>query len=121
MSSGNNTQREKHLPRVTSGEVFPLLEAENISRLHVGKDPMSYAAGKRIVQMAKAGILKHLGVKEWTITETYWNMTRKERREYPIMRETVLLTVRTAFLKEENRRLDEEISKMKRQIKNTRK
>lgn len=121
MSSGNNTQLEKHLPRVTSGEVFPLLEAENISRLHVGKDPMSYAAGKRIVQMAKAGILKHFGVKEWTITETYWNMTRKERREFPIMRKTVLLAVRTAFLMEENRRLDKEISKMKKQIKNTRK
>lgn len=114
-------REERRLPQVTSGEVFPLLEAENISRLHVGKDPMSYAAGKRITQMAKAGILKHLGVKEWTIVEAYWNMTRKERREYPMIRKTMLLAVRTAFLMEENRRLDEEISKMKKQIKNTRK
>ena len=110
---------ERRLPIVTSGEVFPLLEAENISRLHVGKDPMSYAAGKRIVQMAKAGILKHLGVKDWTIVETYWNMTRKERRESTTMRETVLLIVRNSFLMDENRKLEESISKMKKQLKST--
>lgn len=112
-------REERRLPQVTSGEVFPLLEAENISRLHVGKDLMSYAAGKRIVQMAKAGILKHLGVKEWTMVENYWNMTRKERRETPMLRKITLLAVRTAFLTEENRRLDERISKMKKQLKNT--
>lgn len=121
MVNRNKTKTERRLPIVTSGEVLPLLESENISRLHVWKDLMSYAAGKRIVQMAKAGILKHLGVKEWTIVETYWNMTRKERREYPMIRKAMLLVVGNAFLTEENRRLDEKISKMKKQIKNTRK
>lgn len=58
-------------------------------------------------------------MKDWTIMETYWNMTRKERREYPMIRKTMLLTVSNAFLMEENKRLDESISKTKRQIKNT--
>ena len=105
------------LPRISQSEVIQLMDAGNISRLHLGMKPLPYMWYKKLEQISKIGAVKYLGHAELNLIEKYCSSTRKERRTIPFFRERYLLIIRVLLLHVENERLTKEIQDLDNKIK----
>lgn len=101
------------LPKVKESDVFDFMESDTISRLHLGKDALPYLWYKRLLQMGKCGMTKHMDAKAHDIILAYCMATRKQRREIPYLRESYLLVIRRLYLESEIDRKDKIIDKLK--------
>ena len=98
------------LPRVKQSDVLEFMHAENISRLHLGKDPLPYLWYKKYLQMGKCGMIKYLGeyytdsFPAGSIILAYCMATRKERREKEGFKKCYMTTMKILQLEVETDR-----------------
>jgi hypothetical protein len=69
--------------KVAPDEVLDLMECENISRMHVGKDTYPYRYYKTILSILKKGGNPFIDSSALRIIQLYCTMSRKQRREIP--------------------------------------
>lgn len=100
------------LPKVSNKDVLEFMEADTISRLHLGMDPLPYLWYKKSLQMLKCGMYKHMSAKDYDIILAYCMATRKQRREIPYFRKCYLSTMQVMALNAENDKLTKELDKI---------
>jgi len=100
------------LPKVSNKDIIDLMEADTISRLHLGMDPLPYLWYKKSLQMLKCGMYKHMSTKDYDIILAYCMATRKQRREIPYFRKCYLSTMQVMALNAENDKLTKELDKI---------
>lgn len=100
------------LPKVSNKDVLEFMEADTISRLHVGMDPLPYLWYKKSLQMFKCGMYKHMSAKDYDIILAYCMASRKQRRENPHFRKLYMSTMRVVALKAENDKLTKKLDKI---------
>ena len=100
-----------YLPRVRQSEIMDMMDASNISRMHLGLDPLPYLWYKRTVQLGRAGMMKFLDKEKSDIILSYCNATRKQRREVPKFHDCYMLILnilkKDVHLEEQQKRIDE--------------
>ena len=104
------------LPKVKENEVLDFMNSGNISMLHIGKEALPYMWYKKMLQMMKCGMHKHMDSKAMNVILAYCIATRKQRRETYCFRARYLKTIETLFLKSEidkKRKLLDKLNKMK--------
>ena len=88
-----------------------MMDASNISRMHLGLDPLPYLWYKRTVQLGRAGMMKFLDKEKSDIILSYCNATRKQRREVPKFHDCYMLILnilkKDVRLEEQQKRIDE--------------
>lgn len=107
-----NMNNNLSLPKVSNKDVIDFMEADNISRLHLGMDPLPYIWYKKSLQMIKCGMYKYLNSGNYNIILAYCMATRKQRRENPYFRECYLSTMQCMALAAENDKLTKELEKI---------
>lgn len=105
------------LPKISQSEVIQLMDSGNISRFHLGMDPLPYMWYKKLTQLSKIHAVKYLGHSELNFIMEYCSSTRKERRTIPFIREKYLLIIRILLLRVENERLTKECQNLDNKIK----
>lgn len=116
MKNKRKFSKTTYLPRVRQSEIMDMMDASNISRMHLGLDPLPYLWYKRTVQLGRAGMMKFLDKEKSDIILSYCNATRKQRREVPKFHDCYMLILnilkKDVHLEEQQKRIDE----MNRQI-----
>ena len=105
------------LPKVTSGEVLGLMEADNISRMHLGLDPLPYLWYKNLLRLLLGGMVKFMKGNYPDNILNYCVATRKQRREIPFLREIYLLTMGNIRKSKKIEDMDKEIEKLNKRKK----
>jgi len=113
MKNKRKFSKTTYLPRVRQSEIMDMMDASNISRMHLGLDPLPYLWYKRTVQLGRAGMMKFLDKEKSDIILSYCNATRKQRREVPKFHDCYMLILN--ILKKDVR-LEEQIDELNRQI-----
>lgn len=113
-----------YLPRVRQSEIMDMMDASNISRMHLGLDPLPYLWYKRTVQLGRAGMMKFLNKEKSDIILSYCVATRKQRREIPKFHDCYMIILNIlktdVRIEEQQKRIDElnrEISEMEKTTK----
>lgn len=100
-----------YLPRVRQSDIMDMMDASNISRMHLGLDPLPYLWYKRTVQLGRAGMMKFLDKEKSDIILSYCNATRKQRREVPKFHDCYMLILnilkKDVRLEEQQKQIDE--------------
>jgi len=97
------------LPKVSNKDIMDIMEADTISRFHLGMDPLPYLWYKKSLQMLKCGMYKHMSAKDYDVILGYCMATRKQRREIPYFRKCYLSTMQCMALKAENDKLTQKL------------
>lgn len=111
MKNKRKFSKTTYLPRVRQSEIMDMMDASNISRMHLGLDPLPYLWYKRTVQLGRAGMMKFLDKEKSDIILSYCNATRKQRREVPKFHDCYMLILnilkKDVHLEEQQKRIDE--------------
>lgn len=111
MKNKRKFSKTTYLPRVQQSEIMDMMDASNISRMHLGLDPLPYLWYKRTVQLGRAGMMKFLNKEKSDIILSYCNATRKQRREVPKLHDCYMLILnilkKDVRLEEQQKRIDE--------------
>ncbi|MBR4590137.1 MAG: hypothetical protein IKO36_05665 [Bacteroidaceae bacterium] len=94
------------LPSVPQNHVLELMDAENISRLHLGKDPLPYLWYKKLLQLSKIGATKYITKEYGGYIMAYCMATRKQRREVAYFRKVYLTVIKILQLKVSTEKTD---------------
>lgn len=88
-----------------------MMDASNISRMHLGLDPLPYLWYKKTVQLGRAGMMKFLDKEKSDIILSYCSATRKQRREVPKFHDCYMIILnilkKDVHLEEQQKRIDE--------------
>ncbi|MBQ5454727.1 MAG: hypothetical protein IIT63_02755 [Prevotella sp.] len=88
-----------------------MMDASNISRMHLGLDPLPYLWYKKTVQLGRAGMMKFLDKEKSDIILSYCNATRKQHREVPKFHDCYMLILnilkKDVRLEEQQKQIDE--------------
>ena len=115
-----NIRRHKkttYSPRVKQSDILEITKACNISRMHIGLDPYPYLWYKRSYQLGKAKMYKFLDQEQINIMLAYYSSSRKQRREIPMFHKCYMTILSILRVKLRNEKLDEEIKKLKKELK----
>lgn len=100
------------LPKVSNKDVMDFMEADTISRLHLGMGPLPYIWYKKSLQMIKCGMYKYMDSRKYDIILAYCMASRKQRRENPFFRKCYLSSMQVMALKAETDKLTKKLDKM---------
>ena len=116
MKNKRRFSKTTYLPRVQQSEIIDMMDASNISRMHLGLDPLPYLWYKKTVQLGRADMMKFLDNEKSEIVLAYLSATRKQRREIPMFHKCymTILSILRVTLKNEN--LDKEIKKLNEKL-----
>lgn len=121
MKNKRKFSKTTYLPRVRQSEIMDMMDASNISRMHLGLDPLPYLWYKKTVQLGRAGMMKFLDKEKSDIILSYCNATRKQRREVPKFHDCYMLILnilkKDVHLEEQQKQIDElnrQIAEMKK-------
>ena len=124
MKNKRKFSKTTYLPRVRQSEIMDMMDASNISRMHLGLDPLPYLWYKRTVQLGRAGMMKFLNKEKSDIILSYCVATRKQRREVPKFHDCYMIILNIlktdVRLEEQQKRIDElnrEIAEMEKTTK----
>lgn len=111
MKNKRKFSKTTYLPRVRQSEIMDMMDASNISRMHLGLDPLPYLWYKKTVQLGRAGMMKFLDKEKSDIILSYCNATRKQRREVPKFHDCYMLILnilkKDVRLEEQQKQIDE--------------
>lgn len=102
-------KKTSYLHRVWRSEIVDIMDASNISRMHLGLDPLPYLWYKKTVQLGRAGMMKFLDEEKAGVILGYLNATRKQRRETPMFHKCYMTILSILRLKLKNEKLLEKI------------
>ena len=116
MKNKRKFSKTTYLPRVRQSEIMDMMDASNISRMHLGLDPLPYLWYKKTVQLGRAGMMKFLDNERSEIILSYCAATRKQRREVPKFHDCYMIIL--SGLKKDVRleELQKQIDELNRQI-----
>lgn len=111
MKNKRKFSKTTYLPRVRQSDVLDMMDASNISRMHLGLDPLPYLWYKKTVQFGRAGMMKFLDKEKSGIVLAYLSATRKQRREIPKFHECYMIILnilkKDVRLEEQQKQIDE--------------
>ena len=111
MKNKRKFSKTTYLPRVRQSDVLDMMDASNISRMHLGLDPLPYLWYKKTVQFGRAGMMKFLDKEKSGIVLAYLSATRKQRREIPKFHECYMIILnilkKDVRLEEQQKHIDE--------------
>lgn len=111
MKNKRRFSKTTYLPRVRQSEIMDMMDASNISRMHLGLDPLPYLWYKKTVQLGRAGMMKFLDKEKSDIILSYCSATRKQRREVPKFHDCYMIILnilkKDVHLEEQQKRIDE--------------
>ena len=111
MKNKRRFSKTTYLPRVRQSEIMDMMDASNISRMHLGLDPLPYLWYKKTVQFGRAGMMKFLDKEKSDIILSYCSATRKQRREVPKFHDCYMIILnilkKDVRLEEQQKRIDE--------------
>lgn len=107
-----NMNNNLSLPKVSNKDVMDFMEADTISRLHLGMGPLPYIWYKKSLQMIKCGMYKYMDSRKYDIILAYCMASRKQRRENPFFRKCYLSSMQVMALKAETDKLTKKLDKM---------
>lgn len=104
-----------------SEKILDMMRAGNISRQHIGLEPLPYLWYKNLYRMKCEKTIKFLEPRDGNIIMEYCKASRKKRRETQAMRECYLMVHRILKQKARLEEQDKIIEKLNKQIQKTRK
>lgn len=111
MKNKRRFSKTTYLPRVRQSEIMDMMDASNISRMHLGLDPLPYLWYKKTVQLGRAGMMKFLDKEKSGIILAYLSATRKQRREIPKFHDCYMIILnilkKDVRLEEQQKQIDE--------------
>ncbi len=111
MKNKRRFSKTTYLPRVRQSEIMDMMDASNISRMHLGLDPLPYLWYKKTVQFGRAGMMKFLDNEKSGIILAYLIATRKQRREIPKFHDCYMIILnilkKDVRLEEQQKQIDE--------------
>ena len=111
MKNKRKFSKTTYLPRVRQSEIMDMMDASNISRMHLGLDPLPYLWYKKTVQLGRAGMMKFLDKEKSGIILAYLSATRKQRREIPKFHDCYMIILnilkKDVRLEEQQKQIDE--------------
>jgi hypothetical protein len=112
----NKFSKPTYPPRVRQSDILDFMDASNISRMHLGLDPLPYLWYKKTIWMGRSGMMKFLDKEKSNIVLAYCYASRRQRREIPKFHECYMLVL--SILKKNARieEMDRQIEEMERQI-----
>lgn len=99
MKQANKFYPPVYLPKVKFCDVYDMMDAGNISRMHLGLDPLPYKWYKITMQLAKAGLMKFADNSDADVILAYCVATRKERREIPKLHDCYMAVLKILRLR----------------------
>ena len=109
-------KKTTYLPRVCRNKIVDMMDASNISRMHLGLDPLPYLWYKKTVQLGRAGMMKFLDNEKSVIVLSYLSATRKQRREIPMFHKCYMTILSILRVKLKNENLDKEIKELNEKL-----
>lgn len=111
MKNKRKFSKTTYLPRVRQSDVLDMMDASNISRMHLGLDPLPYLWYKKTLQLGRAGMMKYLDKEKSGIILAYMSATRKQRREIPKFHDCYMIILnilkKDVRLEEQQKQIDE--------------
>lgn len=92
-------KKQKHFPQIKTCDVYNMMQAGNISRMHFELDPLPYKWYKVTMQLEKAGLMRFADSSDADVILAYCVATRKERREIPKLHDCYMATLRILQLR----------------------
>jgi hypothetical protein len=116
MKNKRRFSKTTYLPRVQQSEIIDMMDASNISRMHLGLDPLPYLWYKKTVQLGRADMMKFLDNEKSRIVLDYLSATRKQRREIPMFHKCYMTILSILRVKLKNENLDKEIKELNEKL-----
>ena len=92
-------KKQKHFPQIKPCDVYNMMQAGNMSRMHLGVNPLPYKWYKVTMQLAKAGLMKFADNSDADIILAFCEATKKERREIPKLHDCYMAALRILQLR----------------------